>query len=343
MKRLEGYIAGANFGGWISQFGKISHEHFKSFIKESDVERLASWGMDHVRLPVDYFVFEDDENPGIYKEEGLVYIDNCLNWCKKYNLNLILDLHHAPGFFFGKLNENNLFTDKKMQQRFIEIWVNFAKRYAAEGDNLIFELLNELVWENSIPWNSLWKRTVSEIKKISPKRKIIIGGNHYNSANELENINISEDENVIYTFHMYEPFIFTHQAASWNEAARNYKKQVEYPFNVSEHEEFFKINGKSDYFKTHEIIDINFLYDFLKPVITFKEKNIDKILYCGEYGAIENAPLKSIIRWHNDITDIFLQYGIGRAVWSYKEMNFPVTKSDGSITSEELIKILSRK
>ena len=342
MKRLDGYIAGANFGGWISQFGKKSFDHFDNFIKESDVERLACWGMDHVRLPVDYFVFEDDENPGIYREDGLKYIDNCISWCKKFGINLILDLHHAPGFFFGKLNENTLFTEEKMQQRFFGIWKNFANRYASLGDNLIFELLNELVWENSVPWNLLWKRTVAEIRKISPNRKIIVGGNHYNSVNELKNIELDdENKNIIYTFHMYEPFIFTHQNASWNTSTRNYKKQVEYPFNVSEHEEFFKLNGKSQYYKNHEIVDKNFLYEFLKPAVEFLEKHNDKILHCGEYGVIENASLESNLRWHRDISDIFLKYGIGRAVWNYKELSFPITKADGSIRSNELVKILS--
>ena len=64
----------------------------------------------------------------------------------------------------------------------------FAERYSSEGDNLIFELLNELVWENSDPWNVLWQETAAEIHKISPTRRIIVGGNFWNSVNELRNL-----------------------------------------------------------------------------------------------------------------------------------------------------------
>ncbi|MHB1154235.1 MAG: glycoside hydrolase family 5 protein [Eubacteriales bacterium] len=101
MYKNEGYMAGANLGHWISQYGSKSHDHFSNYITESDIKRISEWGMDHVRLPVDYFLFEDDANPGFYREDGLIYIDRCIEWCNKYNINLVLDLHHAPGFFFA--------------------------------------------------------------------------------------------------------------------------------------------------------------------------------------------------------------------------------------------------
>jgi aryl-phospho-beta-D-glucosidase BglC (GH1 family) len=73
MRRLRGYQAGINLGLWLSQNGGKSHEHFASLITRDDIARIASWGMDHVRLPVDYFTFEDDANPGVYKEDHTVW------------------------------------------------------------------------------------------------------------------------------------------------------------------------------------------------------------------------------------------------------------------------------
>lgn len=54
-----------------------------------------------------------------------------------------LDLHHAPGFFFGNGAKNDLFTSEASRKRYLDIWRMFAERYSSEGDNLIFELLNE--------------------------------------------------------------------------------------------------------------------------------------------------------------------------------------------------------
>ena len=188
MKKLEGYMAGANLGHWISQYGGKGREHWNGYITEPDFSRMAGWGLDHVRLPIDYFLFENDNRPGEYDEERLKYIDFALSMCGRYGLNLILDLHHAPGFFFGDGANNSLFTDPAMQERFIDIWRMFARRYDNVGDRLIFELMNELVWENSDPWNALWPRTAEAIHEISPKRRIIVGGNRYNSASERKNL-----------------------------------------------------------------------------------------------------------------------------------------------------------
>ena len=58
MKRPAGYMAGVNFGGWISQYkGNLARNpehHFDTFVTEKDIAQIASWGMDHVRLPFDY-------------------------------------------------------------------------------------------------------------------------------------------------------------------------------------------------------------------------------------------------------------------------------------------------
>ena len=37
MKRFEGFMFGANLGGWLSQYDEDTREHFDSFITESDI------------------------------------------------------------------------------------------------------------------------------------------------------------------------------------------------------------------------------------------------------------------------------------------------------------------
>ena len=57
------------------------------------------------------------------------------------------------------------------------------------------------------------------------------------------------------------------------------------------------------------------------PAIEAAIKN-DVPLYCGEYGVIELAPEDAAKRWFDDIHSIFDKYGIGHAVWNYKEKDF---------------------
>lgn len=337
MNLQNGYMAGANLGHWLSQYGGKGEEHFDTYITEPDFARMAEWGLDHVRLPVDYFFFETA--PGEYSEKRLSYIDNVIRFCGKYGLNTVLDLHHAPGFFFGDGAKNDLFTNRASQERFIGIWKFFAERYRGEGDNLRFELLNELVWENSDPWNALWQEAAEAIHSISPERRIIVGGNFYNNVGQLKNLTVSRDERILYTIHFYEPFIFTHQRASWMEQTRSYVKPVSYPFNPEEHTGFFGGNIPA-YFRGYSEINRAFLDDYLKPAVEFSEKT-GKSLYCGEYGVIANASPDSAAHWLSDMADMLLSHGFGRAVWSYRGFS-SITSQDNKTFDHNMAEAVAR-
>ena len=79
MKSFTGFLRGVNLGGWISQFDKYDTQHFETFITRKDIAYIASLGFDHVRVPVDYNVLEDEDGNVI--ESGFAYLENCRRWC----------------------------------------------------------------------------------------------------------------------------------------------------------------------------------------------------------------------------------------------------------------------
>ena len=62
-----GFYRGVNLGGWFSQCD-YSKERLDHFIEEKDMDVIAGWGLDHVRLPMDYNVLETAD--GELSEEG---------------------------------------------------------------------------------------------------------------------------------------------------------------------------------------------------------------------------------------------------------------------------------
>lgn len=338
------YKAGINLGGWISQYKTDSKEHFDTFITKKDIEIIAKAGFDHVRLPFDYPVIESDANPGVYLEEGLAHIDNCLNWCKHYNLGCVLDLHHAPGYRFQDLDSNTLFEDQKQQDRFINIWTFFTERYIDEREHIVFELLNEIVEPDSSRWNKLMVKSIEAIRVIDPTRLIYVGGNHYNSPNELKNLANLDDDYIVYNFHFYNPFFFTHQKAYWSESAMAYNRNVVYPGEYEGIDEFVQENPDSAYMLDLKGVKLNkeLLRKDLAGALAFRDqKNCQ--LYCGEFGVIALADLDSRVRWHKDYIALLKEYNIGGAVWSYKEMDFELYNNDGTPLSEDMIKSLTWK
>jgi|LSQX01.3.fsa_nt_gb aryl-phospho-beta-D-glucosidase BglC (GH1 family) len=71
MNKFNGFKAGVNLGGWISQYHQANKEHFDSFITEADIARIAGWGMDHVRLPMDSKIRWHNDLSDLLMEYGI--------------------------------------------------------------------------------------------------------------------------------------------------------------------------------------------------------------------------------------------------------------------------------
>ena len=348
---MHNFIHGVNLGGWLSQYRAYDHDHFRTFITRRDIEQIAAWGFDHIRLPIDYPVLESDAAPGVYREDGFQYIDACLEWCEAAGLGIVFDLHHAPGYSFNHtlqpetIHLNVLFDQEAAQQRFIALWETIVRRYHTAGTPVIFELLNEVVLPASGPWNALAHRAVAALRAIAPECAIMIGGNNYNAAAELQNIALLEDPHVYYTFHFYEPFLFTHQKAGWTEVTRLYDQTLEYP-GPHTHlgsflERYPQFQEGYGWLVAHPL-SRDLMAHFFQPVLDFIQQS-GRIPYCGEYGVIEAAPAASRRRWHADLHAILNEHRIGRAVWSYKEMGFGLVDLRGEVKDPALIEILTHK
>ena len=74
-----GYTRGVNLGGWLSQCPH-TRERYESFLGAEDIRRIRDWGLDHIRVPVDYELVEEEN--GAYREEGFAYIRRAID-CRR--------------------------------------------------------------------------------------------------------------------------------------------------------------------------------------------------------------------------------------------------------------------
>jgi aryl-phospho-beta-D-glucosidase BglC (GH1 family) len=325
MREFTGFKNGVNLGGWLSQCNHTK-ERYDTFVIEKDFETISKWGMDHVRVPVDYELIQNEN--GDFKEKGFAYLDRCVEWCRKYHLNMVLDLHKTKGYSFDKgENEQGFFENQGLQERFINLWKKLASRYGKLDEMLAFELLNEVVSPDvAQQWNGIIKRTIQAIRAYSKKIKIIVGGVCNNSVMKVKLLDAPYDENIVYNFHCYEPLIFTHQTAGWVENMPS-DFHIAYPNTIEAYEKAGEaINkGFSDCFHVDGVSKIGpeFFEAIFKEAIQKAEEN-NAMLYCGEYGVIDQADEKSTLLWFHDIHQIFEKYKIGHAIWNYREMNFGI-------------------
>jgi hypothetical protein len=244
------------------------------------------------------------------------------------------------------MNPNTLFSDREMQERFISLWEAITHRFSGRHENsMAFELLNEMVLPESRPWNTLAQKTIDQLRQIDKNRLIVIGGNNYNAVEEIKNIDIQSDMNIIYTFHFYLPMLVTHQRASWVKEMNLYDQEVHYPGKAEGFGEFLDQQTRYKPIYEHFIdffMDQDYLRKALQPALEYMESTNNPV-YCGEFGVIDHAPRQTRINWTRDFIDLLVEHNIGRAIWSYKEMNFALVDAASKVISNELVKIASKK
>ncbi len=329
MKQVKGLQKGMGIGGWLTNYKRFNvlppdkrlvitigdMEHFESYITERDIAYIASLGMDHIRLGFDQLVLE--ESPYTYREKIFCILHHFVDWCKKYNLRPILNMHKAIGNYCDILEESGLMQNKELQDRFISIWVKLEKEFS-DDDCVVFELLNEVVNSDANEWNYVAEKTIKAIRKLNTERLIIVGGIEWNNPIGLDYVKIYNDENIIYTFHCYAPHEFTHQQGVLQPQQLYYNRKMPYPTDdIERYREFHRLLGENNAYYDIEKMDIEFLRKYLEPVKRFRDKYPDKILWCGEFGTIRHCNIEYRENWMRDVITILKEWNIPYCVWNY--------------------------
>lgn len=348
----NGLKKGMGIGGWLTNYKRFNvlpdewrlaltegdYEHFDSFITRKDVEYIASLGFDHIRLGFDQIVVE--ESPFVYRERTMRKLDEFVRWCVEAGVRPVLNLHKAVGNYCDIPEKVLLLDDEILQNRFVALWEELERRYS--GENLVaFELLNEVRNVDADKWNALCARTLAAIRRLNRDRLVIVGGTDWNSAHVLYKMKTYDDPNVIYTFHMYEPFEFTHQRGVLQAPTLYYNRALSYPCaDVERYRDYHRLVFKNDNtYKDFDVVDIEYLRKAMAGAKRFRDENPDKILWLGEFGTIRHADLESRENYMRDVISICREWGIPYCVWNYLS-----TPNDGnrfSLVDDNTRKVLS--
>lgn len=354
-KDWPGFSRGMGIGGWLTNYKRFNVlpqnrrlpitigdlEHFDSYITESDIANIKSMGFDHIRLGFDQIVME--EEPYKYRERTFRKIDDFIAWCEKYKLNMVLNLHKAIGNYCDIEEKVQLLDNEELQNRFIALWLEFERRYH-DKPGLAFEILNEVRNVDPEKWNKLADRTLKAIRAKNPNRWVVIGSTCWNSAGTLDKLHIWDDDKVVYTYHMYSPFEFTHQRGVLQAEPLYYNRVMEYPStDIERYRDFNRLvsGSKDGGYKDVKAIDRQFIRNSMHGAYMFVKNHPDKILWNGEFGTIRHAPPASRVAYMRDVISTCKEWGIPYCVWNYLS-----TPNDGnrfSLVDDDTRKILSEE
>ena len=330
---------GTNISHWLSQSNKRGMDR-QNYFTEKDVKYLAGLGFDHIRIPVDEEQLWKEDGSG--DNDGFTLLKQALDWCKKYKLDAIVDLHILRSHHFNQ-KIKPLWTEPAAQERFLQCWRDLSKElrnYPVE--DVAYELMNEPVADDAEDWNKLIRKVIPVIRQEEPKRIIVIGSNRWQSAGTFNQLWVPEnDKNIILSFHMYEPFLLTHHTASWTNI-KDYKGPVHYPGIIVKDEDLANLPDslRNIILRNKRSYNIDSIrHHFMKPIAVSKKYNLP--LYCGEWGCLNLVPAEARDPWVTDMRKVLEENNIGWATWEYKS-DFGIINKKGE-EEKELIKILTEK
>lgn len=193
-----------------------------------DLDSLAAWGFNSVRLPMHYKWFtppiEEEPVPGevTWRETGFRIVDELLDWAGANRMYVILDLHAAPGGQGKNADINDydpgkpsLWESQANQEKTIALWRRLAERYRDEPWLGGYDLINEPNWgfedlegdpngcaePGNAPLWELQERITRAIRAVDRNHVVIIEGNCW--GNNYRGLPALWDENLVVSFHKY--------------------------------------------------------------------------------------------------------------------------------------------
>ena len=287
-------------------FGEEEEEN-RTYATRQDFQSLKDEGANTIILnyPGPFQV----EAPYGTDEEALRYLDEAIDWAEEVGLYAIIHFRNGPGkhedSFAGdpRRDETFWYSDEE-QEKWVEMWQFVADRYEDRSHIVAYNLMVEPHPEDPAEqepleasvWNDLAKRITEAIREVDGQTPLIVSATVWSNPVAFADLEPTGDSKTIYSFHLYEPFQFTHQGMEW--AGMEDVEDLTYPGLIP-----------SDLFEETRYWDKSLIEEFLEPVKTFQQENNIPI-FVGEFGCHRAIP--TCVDYMSDLLTLFSELG-----WSH--------------------------
>jgi licheninase len=321
--RARAYLdRGYNLADWLEagRFAGFTYD-------EAYVAKLAAAGFKSLRLPIDLDLYvlgstgTGDALDVLVHDDLFLVLDAFVAWTAAAGISLTID-YHQYDYSLEMANPASL-------DLAVALWRKVAARYAGNPRaDLFYELLNEpeLSFGGTAPtqaeWTALATRMIAAIRQSDTFHSILFGDVNWYGIGALASRQPLADDNVIYVFHDYEPFIFTHQGASWASMAGTH--DLPYPYSADRWSAYFGdlgfnssmpswiLDAARSYYRTGNRSAVR--NQMLQAKRWAVAHNVPVI--CNEFGAYDRTSrLEDRARYLGDVVSIFEELEIPWQQW----------------------------
>ena len=157
-------------------------EVYARMVAEKDIARIAQMGFNVVRIPLNHRLLEAGPDGG--EAPGWQVLDRAIDWCEKYHVYAVLDLHSAPGgqsgfYYVDPEAGPGLWDSEECRARTVALWRAIAARYKNRRIVAGYDLLNEPLPPSGRALVRLYGRIIAAIREVDPDHMIILEGGDF--------------------------------------------------------------------------------------------------------------------------------------------------------------------
>jgi endoglucanase len=238
---------GLNLDQWTTWLGEdkwsdpqaiLPYPEWRKFLNDDSLKALKSAGFDFLRMPVDPSPFLSDQTLALRDDLYASVLDS-VRMINRAGLKAIVDMHLIPAGGNRRIGMAQVMDDPQTFDAYVEVVREMAHTLAAENSTQVaFEPMNEPIVDCDSDGTSLWPgrqlKLFAAARSSATKLTLILTGACYSNAAGLAKIDPKTipDDNIIWTFHSYDPFLLTHQGATWAGDFIPYVTGLPYPLNA---------------------------------------------------------------------------------------------------------------
>ncbi len=311
---------GVNLSHWYAQWGTYDEERLATYFNERDMKLVAQMGFSHVRLTLSESIVFDPATPGVLKQEPLQRLKQRIDRIVDHKIAVVVDLHPETPY------KKALQDDPKHADAFVADWAALAKALADTDPTWVaLEVMNEPDPNQGEAWRALQLRAAEAIRAAAPEHTIIVSPGTWTSSKDLAEFKPYDMKNLIYTFHYYEPHIYTHQSASWGWIAAQQVKDLDWPIEPSDAERVTNAATADPEARKHLKWQIEqgwFTPEWIghefDKIVLWQKTHGNPPVYLGEFGVYTKAtPRVGRLKWYEAVRKAAEERGFAWAIWDY--------------------------
>lgn len=294
-------------------------------INAADIRVIRDAGFTFCRLPITPAMLFDHRNPSVLRP-NIRYVDRVVHLIIDGGLSVVIDPIHVPGRDVSF--ERELSSSPSFVGEIAQYWRAIAARYARLDPNRVFyEIMNEPAASRVAQapvnwWPPVQERLARVIRAAAPHNTIIATGDEFGGIPGLLLLKPLPMQDVVYSFHFYQPMTFTHQGATWVGPVARVLAGVPYPSSPARVAPLMNsvrlpAARRALYSYGRQRWNAARIRSQIGQAAAWGKRNHVPV-FDGEFGVFRTyAPPAARYRWIRDVRSALEHYRIGWAMWNF--------------------------